>query len=331
MKMRTVLFILFYAIASGGFTQGVGLMTRNTIKARSLGMGGAFIAIEDDIASMDLNPAAFKTYTQTSRTQVSVYFNPLGPILVLKNWSEKKDWDIPVSWMLRGVSLTSGRFNVGILLGEESISTHEQSSQMGFFDGSGFNVRRNSSIGFSLALSPLVSVGIAGEMFIRETDTKKSIELGYRYGVMIRTQSRINVGLCFVDFPNNFREDRLELERLADETLNVGVSYTPWQFLKLSVDVRNVSDDGKGAVREPHIGFEFLPIMHLALRGGYYREKGGNQEALSLGLGLLDWNRVLAEGRRFSNVSFGLNAAYIWQWIDGVERKWFALSSMVRF
>jgi hypothetical protein len=331
LKLRIVPLLICCVISTNGWTQSVGLITRNTVKARSLGMGGAFLAMEDDIASVDLNPATVKTYAQSGRTQVSVYFNPLGPVMVLKNWNGKKDWDVPVSWVLRGASITTGRINIGLLLGEECISINEGSNNLGFFDGSGFTHRRNSSIGFSLALSPLVSVGIAGELFIREVDSKRIIELGYRYGVMIRTRSRINVGLCFVDLPNNFKEDRLALERLADETLNVGVSYMPWSFLILSLDVRNVSDDGKGAVREPHIGFEVLPIKHLAVRGGYYREKGGRQEALSLGLGLFDWNSLLSEGRRFSHASFGLNGAYIWQWNDGIESRWFVLSSVVRF
>jgi len=294
-------------------------------------MGGAFTAVEGDLVSLDFNPAAFSVDTRSDKAQVSVFFNPLGPVVLLKNWGENKDWDVPISWILRGATLSLGRINLGLLMGEEAFTLNDQYRKANFFDGSFFDQRRNTSIGFSLALSPLVSVGIAGEIFIREVDTKKIMRLGYRYGVMIKTRSNLDVGLCFVDFPNEFKQDRFDLERLADETLNVGVTYTPWNILKLSLDVRNVSDDEKGTVREPHIGFEVTPIMHLALRGGYYREKGGGREALSFGFGLFDWNSLLPEHCRFSHSVFTVNTAFVWQWTNGNLDKWFVLSSIIRF
>jgi hypothetical protein len=331
LKIRIGIILFCFVFFHTVYSQCPGLITRNTVKARSLGMGGAFSAIEDDIASLDFNPAAFSTDTRSDRIQVSFFFNPLGPVLVLNNWGKNKDWDVPISWILRGSALSFGRINVGLLLGEEVFSVDDDYRKAAFFEGSFFDHRRNTSLGFSLALSPLVSIGIVGEVFIREFESKKRMEFGYRYGVLIKTRSNLDVGLCFVDFPNDLKHERFELEGLEDETLNVGVSYTPWKRLKFSVDVRNVSDDEKRAVREPHLGLEITPITHLALRGGYYRERGGGREALSFGLGLFDWNSLLSENRRYSHSMFTLNSAYIWQWTDNQLDRWFILSSIIRF
>ena len=312
------------------FAQSTRYINISTVKTRSLAMGGAFTAVKDDMASMDFNPASFSTTVTRDRTQLMVFFNGLGPFVIIKNHSNFSGFDVPLGWMVRGVAFSFGMFNLGILLGEESLRSVERLEKKQFFDASGYEWLRNTSIGFSLALAPQVSIGIAGEFFIRNENNEKSVTLGYRYGILLKTKHNLNIGLCFVDFPGQFKSDRMSLERLADETLNVGISYKPMNNLRVSFDIRNVSDEGKGAVREPHLGFEIIPMRHIALRGGYYKELERPKDAISVGLGIFDWNFILPEHRRFSHQTFGLNTAFIWDRDNGNITRWFILSCVVR-
>jgi len=293
-------------------------------------MGGAFVSVEDNLASLDFNPAAFSLVASPRKVHFSILFNPLGPILIRENWGETSGWSGPWEWLIRGVALSVGRVNFGVLWGEENLTDEGRLERTCLFDGTGYEGQKNTSFGFSLALAPRVSLGMAGEVFVREENEKKMWELGYRYGIVLKPRNDLNVGLCFVDFPQAYKGDRMTLERLADETLNIGVSYTPWRVVTLALDVRNVSDDGKGAVREPHVGVEIFPFQHLALRGGYYRGKGGEIETFSVGVGLFDWNSVLPENRRFSHPTFVLDTALLWQSEGGVESRWFFLSCLLR-
>jgi len=322
--------LLLLGMREGVFCSDYKVVNLSTTKARPLALGGAFVSIEDDLASLDFNPAAFSTNTQAEKITFSVFFNPLGPVLIKENWKSISDLDVPIGWLVRGISLSLGKMHFGILWGEELLFDASRLNRDRFFDGSQYNHQRNSSFGFSLAFAPRVSVGMAGELFIREENNKKVLKLGYRYGVLLKPRKNLNVGLCFFDFPKPYQEDRMIVERLADETLNVGVSYSPWQPFTMAVDVRNVSDEGKGARREPHMGVEVFPFRHLALRLGHYWEEGGKSKTLSFGLGLVDWNLLLPQDRRFSHATFGLNTTFLWERNKTEENRWFFLSCIVR-
>ena len=334
------IFITFFSLISvrGVFSQEYNLVTLNSVKARSLAMGGAFVSIEDDLASLDFNPAAFSLNPMPGKTQFSIFFNPLAPLLIAENRRNMPGWDAVLGWLVRGFTLSAGRAEFGVLLGEESLADEKRLKRKELFDATGYEWQRNTSFGFALALAPRVSIGIAGEIFIREKNgvipneksNEKALGVGYRYGLVVRTKNNLQVGLCFFDFPNTYSKDRMVLERLPDETLNVGVSYTPWKPLTLALDVRNVSDEGKGAVREPHAGIELSPFRHLKLRGGYYREKEG-KETFSVGIGLFDWNSVLPESRRFLHPTLAINTALLLQREKKEETRWFVLSCILRF
>lgn len=330
MKKWILSIVFLLSVLGKGLCGQYHFVTLSTVKARPLAMGGAFVSIKDNLASLDFNPAAFSLSSLPEKVHFSVFFNPLGVFMVAGNWGGASGWKGPWEWLIRGATLSVGRLNFGVLCGEEALSDKERLERTCIFDGAGYEGQKNTSFGFSLVLAPKVSLGMAGEVFTRQENNDKKRKLGYRYGILLKPRNDLNVGLCFVDFPKAYDTDRMTLERLSDETLNIGVSYTPWKALTLALDIRNVSDEGKGAVREPHMGVEVLPYRHVSLRGGYYRQKGGESETLSVGIGLFDWNSVLPKGLRLSYATFGLNMALLWQREKDVERRWFFLSLVLR-
>jgi hypothetical protein len=305
------------------------MVTLSTIKARALSVGGAFVSIQDDLASLDFNPAGFSIAPVSERNQTSLFLNPIGPFLIIKNQGHYSDWATPIEWIVRGGGIALGKLNIGFLWGEESLNNEKSSNRSEVFDASFYEWQNNTSFGFSLTLAPRVSLGMAGELFFRNIE-KKEIEFGHRYGMILHPRSNLSIGLCYFDFPNKYAKDRMVLERIADETLNIGISYSPWELLTLMLDVRNVSDEGKGLTREAHMGVEIFPFKQLVLRGGYFRNREANENNYSLGMGILNWNSILPGERSFFHPTFALNAAMVWQRNAHLIARWFLISCIVR-
>jgi len=308
------------------------LATISNLKARSLAMGGAFMASCDDLAALSLNPAAFSLRPFSSKTKtLSVYLNPMAPVLLGTNQVDLSEWNLHLGYLVKGVSFSTGRLNFGVIFGEEVLMDEERVSRGKMFKDSRYIHQRNTSFGFSLKFSPRVSVGFAGEFFTREKNEKTVTKMGYRYGLFLKPKPNLSASICFIDFPNAYDEDRLPLERLVDETLNIGLSFAPRQWMTISADIRNVSDEGKKAVREPHMGLELTPVRHLALRGGYFKNNDTNVDSYSVGLGIADLNAFLPESRRFEHSTFIVNAAMLWQTEKLETKRWFVLSTVLRF
>ena len=105
----------------------------------------------------------------------------------------------------------------------------------------------------------------------------------------------------------------LPFERLADETMNVGISYNPLPGTILSIDVRNLTEEKKENSREFHFGFEQNIFSLAAIRGGYFKERFNNSNYYSFGIGLIDSNLLFKKFNRFFHHDFIINYAFIYQ------------------
>lgn len=304
------------------------LVTISSIKTRSLAMGGASVTMKDELAALDFNPAGFQTGQISQEIDFSIFFNLLGPIIMYQNKDNYSDWTVPFGWFVRGTSFSVGRIHLGILLNEEAVFDTVRLEKSSIFDATGYEGQRNTSFGLSFDLAPKVSLGIAGDIFIRD-NIKKEIKLGHRYGVILKPRNNFSVGLCYINFPNDYPNDRLMLEGLADETLNIGVSYSPWPLMTLAIDVRNVSDEGQGADEEPRIGIELLPLQYIALRGGYFRSRISQGETFSLGVGLFNPSNRSVNEYQFLPFKVDVNATLIWQNEIYHINRWFLLSCVI--
>ena len=330
--MRIHIVIIFLLLTPSVMLHGgdTRLVTLSTVKARALAMGGAFVSVEDGLAALDFNPATFTLAPVTARGHCAAFLNPTGLLAIRENRGENVGVDVMLGWLFHGVGVAAGRWTFGILWGEESLADKDRVKRNGLFDGRGYHAQRNASMGISLRLAPRVALGLAGEAFIREEDQSSSWTFGYRYGIMLKPKHTLTVGLCFYDFPNAYKNDRMNLERLADETLNIGVCYSPWEFLSLAMDVRNVSDEGKGAVREPHLGFELKPSRRFYFRGGYFRERGGRAHTYSVGVGFKAsrWDNSLE--RFFLNPAFGIHMTFLWEKLQTGVDHWLIISCLLK-
>ena len=172
-----------------------------------------------------------------------------------------------------------------------------------------------------------MSIGAGLDELIRSDNPLKQ-SWGYRYGIALSPHPDLSIGIVFFGLPDNHDADRIPLERYADESLNIGISYRPWEPVLIALDVRNVSNSDQSHTREPRAGIEIMPFRHLALRGGW--AKDGDGELVSFGFGLFDWNAVLPESWSSSGGAFGLEAAYVIERIGPETDRWIIASCLVR-
>ncbi|MDM7926924.1 MAG: hypothetical protein QUS35_13030 [bacterium] len=282
----------------------------NTFKTRPLAMGGAFASVEDDLSALDFNPAAYRLGEGPEEIRVHAFLNPAGPVLLLANASRIDSWIPALSGVVQGVGCALGRFHGGIAFAGEMPAVRDRSKSPGFFDATDFGRDSNTDFGFSFHLAPKVSLGAAGEMAVREGAWRRA-RFGYRYGLLLRPRADLSFGMCYFDSPKGNAADRVPLERLADATLNIGAAYAPAGWLRLALDVRNVSDEGKEVVREPHVGLEIVPFRHLALESGYFRIRGDGGETFSAGLCLLDQHAWIRPDRPHAGPRWVLRSALV--------------------
>ncbi|MBN1780707.1 hypothetical protein JW948_06235 [bacterium] len=282
----------------------------NTVNARPLALGGAFLAMGDDWASIQWNPAGFSCMPMHDSRYFTLRLNPLG-IAVMTNGLSGVDSDLaPVALLMPGLAYRRERLCVGLLLGEENITDQRRLARSNILDGTRYEWSRDATISFRLAFSSRVSIGAAVQALIRHPDDGGT-RWGYRYGLLVEPKSYLHVGLCYFNFDNRFANQRSTLESIHDETLNIGIAFSPWEALKFLIDIRNVSDENRMGTREPHFGMEINPFRIIAVRAGYFQTREAKRSAYSAGLGLL--KDIELNGSWLSRMRLGVDATAIVQ------------------
>ncbi|MCK5145452.1 hypothetical protein KAR48_01785 [bacterium] len=259
----------------------------STVKTRSLGLGGAFTAMSDPLCAWEMNPAGagFSRNERGPLIQHKIFLNGLAPGLLINNSKVFNDGLSLLGTLVKGVYASIGPFAFGAVFGEQIISDVRAFEDNNLFDTSQYIDNRNSSLGMCLSLGSRVSIGASAEIFKRKNNSKEIYKIGYRYGVQVRTKNNIDIGLFFTDLPNSFQNDRIPLERIGDETLNIGIAYHYSKWLTISADLRNVSDEDRPAIREPHIGMEVFPVSFAGIRIGYFQYNSTDFISTGLTLG----------------------------------------------
>ena len=247
--------------------------------------------MEGCIAEVPINPAGFRSYKDAPGPRFAVYLNPLGAFIAFKDLQEGKygnsaidseDLLIPVLLLFKGFALSYRALNVGLVMGEQLPCGDLNKRLFRYFPV--FDDYYNRLF-LRLELDERVIVGVSAEMF---TVDEKIMGVGYSYGVILKP-GKLNVAAFYSMLPDGYEEALLPNLRLADETVNAGLSWQPYNTVKCYTGLRNISEENRLAFLEPHSGLEVIPWKHTALRAGYYYEKDeGN--VFSFGLGLLDLN-----------------------------------------
>jgi hypothetical protein len=308
------------------------------IRTRPIAMGGAFTSVEDDLPAVLYNPGAFTMYKNRKSFRLTFFMNPLASYLAFYQDSERfrnsiheRDVLLNASLLFKGIVLTSRSFNLGVILGEESIETIRMKESPRFFNYNDLWENCAHTAFVNVDLARRVSIGISVTNYESHIKSLKATRYGFSYGILLKPGERVNVGLSYVDFPEKNATFRLPIERLMDETMNIGISYRPFDSTILSADVRNLSEENKANVREVHLGFEQQIVGITALRMGFFRERFTRNVRYSAGVGLLDSNLISREKDQFNHRQFICNYSFVYEDDVTTFNRWHFLSLIYRF
>ncbi|MBN2012746.1 hypothetical protein JW960_25680 [candidate division KSB1 bacterium] len=315
LSLGLLLLILNYA-----YGQEPEYMAWSVSTVRPLAMGTAFTSIVDDIAAALYNPAAFSLYQNQKTFRATLFMNPVMTFSAYRYYSNDFRENITGSRIARGASLgikalfiSTYNFEAGLILNEHSLA-HT------FHDNDIFMLEPNRSWAdgantfvASLKIAKRAVIGVSGSYYIIPEETQFNHRLGFSYGILLKPHDRLNVGLSYIDLPKAAPEFRYLYERLADETMNIGISYYPSSSTILSLDIRNLTEESLENIREAHVGVEQYIFSIAALRAGIYRERLSGRFFYSTGIGLLDSNLFFNPENKFEHRQFTMNYAFIYK------------------
>lgn len=296
-------------------------LTTNTLVARPLAMGGAYVALEDALSAGLYNPANAGGYRFERDARFQLFLNPLTPALALSQASTFFNKDeksfaqtlASLGLLLKGLTLRAGPFDVAAIFGEQASSLalmpETKWATAGYLDNQ-YNV-----LAMRMRLADRVSVGGSiGLYYLKPQGAEQRIWKALAsYGITLAPSRFVLLGVSYLTVPmHELANQRDHPERIVDSSVNLGLSYRPHASTIVSFDLRNVVEEGGGMVRrEPHLGFEYGLFSLLALRCGAFYKLEQKQATLSGGIGLFDlnWPRARASHNQFSH--WALNYAVV--------------------
>jgi hypothetical protein len=315
----------------------------STVSPRPLGMGGAFMAVEDDPAAMAWNPAGLVLPECPSRTKVAAHVNILGAPSIaretgLLTGSEAEPFaslppfeklTVVLGSVFKSVSLRSGNVATGVLMLEEHLDPTGLSESRGLADAEDLLGAYYTTVVFAFRLAPSVSIGVSGMVLSDwEAPGDRGTATGRAYGAILRPNDLLTVGLTYVDLPEGYEHYRLAVEGLGARTMNAGVAYRPMRQVLMTFDLRDLSERHENTAVEPRAGVEISLWGRAALRAGAFREDGGRTDVLTLGLGAIPMNTCRGRSPELAGDAFVLNYAVLLR-EQGTPRH--LLSAMLHF
>lgn len=312
----------------------------SNVKARALAMGGAVTAVEDDLGSIGYNPASFFLYNTRRSGSFGLFFNTTGAIIGGVNYGEifegegksADDLLTGLSLLVKGVTFSTESWDFGLLLGERGLGLPDEFVPRSATSVSGYRQNHSHSLVASLKLAKKVSLGgtISHLMGSDKSNNSDFVDgFSVSYGILLQPESRLRVGVSYMNLPDSLTQFRTRLERLVDEAINVGVSYQPFDGTLLSLDLRNLSEESLQASREAHFGFEQVVMSHFALRAGFFSQSDG-ANIFSGGIGLFDWNGVFGSESIFNHRNFVLNYTFVYEHHEYDDQRMHFLSALLR-
>ena len=339
LKFRIILIIfLLLGFSRFGFAQQNYYFTLSTIKARPFALGGAYTSIEDNIVSASYNPATLSLYRFNKDHRFTVYLNPVAPTTHYYEYFKNEDQNQKnqeellkaAALLMKSLVFTGKSIDVALILNEQVVDKQLLFNQKKLLQNSDLWDNSYHTLVTRIKLADRVSLGASGSYYIKKINNEIRRGWGFSYGILLKPSTRMNVGLAFVDFPNDMSEMRIPLERMADQTMNIGVSFKPTTSTTLSFDLRNLTEDKRKSVREAHLGFEQNIFSILSIRGGYFKERFADVHTFSGGIGLIDSNLMFADDNHFNHSQFILNYSFLYQQTKNQFFRWHVLSLLIR-
>jgi hypothetical protein len=217
------------------------------IGARSMGMGGACVALADDGTAMFWNPAGL---TQVTGHRFSV---------------SHVEWLSDATYQYAGYAAPFGdRSAVGVAIEQGSIEWDNTGD--GAFDAGDFS----GAVGYARRLRPNLGVGGGVKYLSSKLGDDSASTYAMDLGAVYRLSQDVTVGAAVRNIGPEIKYR--DVGDPLPTTLSLGGAYR-WRDLTLALDLEK-QNDLQACTR---FGVEYAPVRYVALRGGYV---AGDESAL---------------------------------------------------
>ena len=297
----------------------------STVSPRPLAMGGAFMAVEDELAAIAWNPGALAPPQCHRRGDFRFHINALGAPAIARETGlltgvetaefaslpAAERMSIAVGGVLKSLTFRRGGLACGALMLEEHLDPRGLAESKGLADAGDLLDGYYSSFCIAFRLAPRVSIGIAETVYAGYEGSERRFGIGRSYGALLKPNDKITVGLTYFDMPRGFAGYRRGVEAIAPRTMNAGLAYRPLEGLTICLDLRDLAEKHADTAFEPRAGLEWNLWGRAALRLGAYREEGGDVDVLTAGLGAIPMPGCRRGDGARSNDAFVLSYAVL--------------------
>lgn len=274
----------------------------STVSPRPMAMGGAFIAVEDGVASMPWNPAGLRVPLCGTGARIRVHVNALGAASIARETGLLTGVEtdpyarlaglerlfIAIGSVAKAATYRRGSLCVGALLLEEELDPEVLARSRGLADAGDLLDGYYSSLAVSFSLAPTVSIGASHTVYAGLDEAGDRVfGTGRAYGALLRPNELVTVGLTYFDVSPSFERVRQSLEGFGPRTMNAGVAYRPVPSLLVTLDLRDLSEKRQDTALEPRAGLEWNVAGGVSVRAGAFREQDDGPAVLTLGVGAI--------------------------------------------
>ena len=310
-------------------------ITISNVQPRPQALAGAFTAVVDGLSSVIYNPATLQLIDSNKKGGVSVFINPVGIAAGISNSGGFSDSTgtfnglAATGLFIKSIALSYSAFEVALILTEQLPLT-DNANKTAFFNSDGILDAYSDVLATRIKLAEQISLGASLSIHTINAMHQKKHYFGGSYGILIKPNPTFNIGLVYYDIPEFIASTKGKYERFIDETTNLGISWQPHHSTLLSLDIRNVSEENRELSREIHIGTELVPFKHIAIRGGYFKNKNDQKNVFSGGVGLINSSILNRSQQAKYSKDWIVNYSYVYSNSDNLSEIRHYLSILIR-
>lgn len=318
--------------------QGVYYGAVSTTRARPISMGGAFMAIEDDLPAIGYNPGAFSLYRSPRSHRLTLFLNAVGPVVAARDWDtlvRDRSLDAQevlglVGLLVKGAAFSAGALDIGVLFGEQALLRPEDVPQADILDPAQLLDHQSSWAIIRVKPADRVALGVSGSLVTSGRQGEARHGFSVSYGIWLHPARSVQIGVSYLSLSGKVTRVRMPLERLQNDSVNLGVALRPTSTTVLAIDLRSVGEQQDQILSQTHFGIEQTIFSQVAVRGGFYDRPGKDSYVITGGIGLLGSDTFFGPDRHFGHPSFMFNYAFAVAVRGAVRDRWHLLSLILR-
>ncbi|MFQ5631371.1 MAG: hypothetical protein ACE5I1_21575, partial [bacterium] len=272
--------------------------------------------------------------------RLTVFVSPLMPIWVSNHSQEfferdaKKSENVyaSITSVIKAINITYKNLDFGLLVGEPSFAeTNLFQSKKALHVNALYKNHYDAAI-LRIKLAEQVAIGASVFLEYFETDgNDRDWGISASYGITMQPNDYMRVGVSLFSASAKIKSSRELIDEIYNDAIGLGIAFfTPWH-MELGFDIRNLTVNQDTQGEQFLAGLEQNIWNQLAIRAGVQYHSDDKSLTHTVGIGLLNFNAIWGENRKFKHNDFAFNYALVRKKILEAKYHIHAFSFRIRF